>query len=360
MRKVTALLMALVLVYCSIPVATAGNTGEIGPLMLQSPRPHYITIQLKDEQDSITLQEICDAAGDTYSENLACYYQDPATITVSGPDISNLTSIPYGQQGILYVYDWAGGDDGQGEWAIIVTFNPPAEKKKYVVTQTGTVSLAEILDAAGVTESTYDNYIPIKYDSDADYSAYLNVNLRDLTVTFLTTELPAAGCVFKLSANGGEPCPFLLKFIGDDDISNANDGILTYILDEKTGSAVISGFVSGLEDAQKANITIPESITWPKDSETTYTVTGTESRAFEGESSIETVTIQAPVFRIGNYAFYRCTGLKQVAQTAGGSGSKLTIGEHAFDAEGGITTSLESFTSKAGIDPIGQKAFAFL
>ena len=334
------------------------NKWAIYVTFYPSGRPHRVTILLEEGQDSITLQEIVEAAGEEYTDQLGMYDPKPDTIQFSTDwlTLTNLSSIPANETGSVSVYDWA-----TNEYAIYVTFVAPeaADVKTYVVKQTGTVSQAAILDAAGVTESQYDSYYLLKDDMSQDYSAYLTTNVVDHTVSFLTTELPEEGLLYKLTANGQEPAPFKLLFVGSDNPLNANDGIFTYKLNESNGTATVTGFVDGLDEEIKANITIPATMTWPADSETEYSVTGIAASAFKQDAAIQTVTINSPVFSIGDYAFQECPNLTEVKQTAGGTGSRLTIGQWIFSEEGSTTSKLKVFTSEAGIDNIDYKAFAF-
>ena len=311
------------------------------------PRPHEIDIQLNIGQDSIGLQEVCEAAGETYTNDMAFYYPDPNTINVSDDrkTLTNLSSIAEGQNGRVGVYDFA-----TNEWAIWADLIP-TNAKYYCVRQVGEVSQADILDAAGVTVSTYDNYFLIPYDLSVDYSQYLELNVTNHKVKFLTTDLPQSGLIYKLVPNVGGTCPFLLVFVGDNDIRNANDGIFTYRLNETAGTATITGFVYDLGNEKKTDVEIPATMTWPKNNGSEYRVTAIDGNAFKNESDIQTVTIKATNLTVGKHAFQGCTGLTSVKDSL--SDGVLTIGEYAF-AE---CANLKYFDSDAGVDKIYGKAF---
>ena len=363
MKRAIAFLITLLLIVNILPASAPADTGEYGQLNLKkSSRPFYIDIQLEEEQDWMTLEKMLAGTGETISDSFYMYYAEPDTLNVNQyfQEIDGLTSIPQGETGEVWIYDWS-ANNGNGEWVACVTFIPPviSEKKFYSVEETGTFTQADILDAAGVTQSKYDQYYLMQDDSTVNYSDYITVHIMEHTVEFQTTNLPNGGLVYKLAANGGDPCPFKLVFIGVNDDKNANDGLFTYKLDDASGTATITGFVNGLSDEQKADIIIPATMTWPKTNGTEYQVTGMIKEAFKSDTHIHTVTINAPIFTIGDYAFCDCSSLTQIKQTVGGADSRLTIGEHAFDAEEHRNSNLKVFTSEAGVDNIGAKAFAF-
>ena len=81
------------------------------------------------------------------------------------------------------------------------------------------------------------------------------------------------------------------------------------------------------------------------------TVTSIGYQAFQGATSLASITIPATVTSIGDFAFYNATALTSVTFEAG---SNLeTIGNHAFRA----TTSLASIIIPASVNDIGANSF---
>ena len=107
---------------------------------------------------------------------------------------------------------------------------------------------------------------------------------------------------------------------------------------DKTVAVTFKGFSCySYSDEYSGAVTIPASVTY---NGATYSVTSIGYSAFEGCSSLTSVTIPNSVTTIGNYAFGSCTSLTSVTIP----NNVTTIGEAAF----GFCTSLESIKVESG------------
>ena len=347
MKKTLSFLLTLLLVLNILPAAAPADTGEYGQLRLgKSQSTVYVNYSPENGQDTVSLQEITQIAGVEYTDDLVFRSQNPETLTLSSDyrTLSGLTSLAEDETGSVWVYDNAGGDN---KWVIHVTIHPAGKRPHCIVIRLeegqDSITLQEIAAAAGETYTSQlgmyhekpntvkftDNYQKLENLSSIPQGETGSIDIYDwatseyaIYVTFIPAQL-----------------------------MTADDGIFTYTLSGKNKTATVTGFVEGLADSQKANITIPVTITWPRDGGAQYTVTAISNSAFKGDNSIETIAINASKLSIGGYAFEGCSSLNEVTDSV--AGGTLTIGEFAF----ADCSKLKSFSSAAGIDRIYGKAF---
>ena len=121
----------------------------------------------------------------------------------------------------------------------------------------------------------------------------------------------------------------------------AQDGI-TYAI-TKANFATVGKYIGTATEA-----TVPSTVTIDG---TTYTVTTIGERAFDGCSSLTSVTIPDSVTSIGSYAFRNCTSLTSV--TFGANSQLTSIGWQVFNH----CTSLTSIVIPDSVTTIGHYAF---
>ena len=123
----------------------------------------------------------------------------------------------------------------------------------------------------------------------------------------------------------------------DQEVIQESNG-LAYIVDKENGLVTIKG--RGL--CTSTDIVIPETLEG-------YPVTTIQTRAFQNDSDLKSITLPNSVTSIGNYAFYGCTGLTSV-----------TIPDSVTSIENGAfygCTGLTSITIPDSVTSIENGAF---
>ena len=111
-------------------------------------------------------------------------------------------------------------------------------------------------------------------------------------------------------------------------------------INDGTGSTRYTGPYEG-------DITIPEFVT---DNSVTYKVTAIDAHAFEGRSSVTSVSLPNTIISIGEYAFCNCSGLMSITLPQ----NITSIGNGAFSG----CERLTSFNIPNSVTNIGQSAFS--
>lgn len=124
---------------------------------------------------------------------------------------------------------------------------------------------------------------------------------------------------------------------------------LKYTLYEYNHTATVSGFVTGLTDADVLTTVTITHTSSPTDEIIEYTVTAIGRRAFYACKSLTNITIPNSVTAIESEAFYNCKNLKSVTIP-----NNITeIGDCAFAG----CSSLTNITIPYGVTKIGESAF---
>ena len=291
-RKTIAFLLTLLLVVNVIPVSAPADTGEYGPLSLkENKRPHYITVQLQG-QDSMTLRELAEAAGEVFSQDMYMYYQDPEDLVISddGKTISNLSSLFADETGEVWVYDWA-ANDGDGEWAICVEFIPDPNALIKVNDGVLTYVLNKQAGTAAVTG----------FADTAESGQKENITIPG-SITRDGTDYPVTSIAGKAFRQEGAIRTVTIQAknlkIGDNAFEGCSS--LTGVTDGQEGGTLTIG-----------------------------------AYAFASCPALKTFNSDAGIDRIGDKAFYNNGSLKKLKA---GAGKKTVIGVNAFqDCKGELT-----------------------
>ncbi|MDE6613224.1 MAG: leucine-rich repeat domain-containing protein [Clostridia bacterium] len=159
--------------------------------------------------------------------------------------------------------------------------------------------------------------------------------------------------VFALMASAAAVC-CVFAFTACKDDGDEQDGEITYgetiqgsdfnYREIKRGSNTIAYSVSGADDKEYTDITIPSSYNGKP-------VTEIDRNAFYQDSTLTGVTIPDSVTTIGNFAFYYCNKLSTVSISNGVN----LIGESAFSS----CSSLTEIQIPSSVTVIGNGAFRY-
>lgn len=132
------------------------------------------------------------------------------------------------------------------------------------------------------------------------------------------------------------------------------------VCDTSTGEAIVVGWAA--PTGFSGTLTIPATVTNPNDSkayEVTAIADGSNATkgVFANGTTIKSVSLGSNLKKIGNYAFYGCTGITEITIPA----SVTRIGDYAFSHQtqvksGGLTK--VTFEKSAASVTIGSRAFA--
>ena len=259
------------------------------PIGVTDDAVYYGTIHLKG-RDKLTLQDVL---GDDYKTNCIFWSYQPETIVPedSYSAFSNLSSIPYDNEGYSYIYDY---DVPGYTYYFFMT-----QDIVYKVTENGTVSLADVLSSVGLTsQASYAAQQAEGYNAAVDYSE----NNHTFTVSDISN-IPEEGVLFNvIDTDENLPLSFGILIVAGSANFEYSDGIFTYEVDPDAGTAEITGFdqsFTGTDD-----LTIPAAITVGEGNEARdFSVTSIAKEAFSLSQLVKNVIFSGPV-TINASAFY--------------------------------------------------------
>lgn len=287
-------------------------------------------------RDSISMQEFL---GDLYSEN-ASYAIDAGDSSLSYDSstgiISGMERLQFNSAVKVSVTDQGAGTQLYPNFWVY--------KDQVCHVDSGvSVAYKDLLTRVGIASP--DNYFLFPARSGIDSDKGVTCDYASKTLTVSSDPLPDEGVALVLRATGGTPVNSWIVIKNTP--PTPDDGVFTYELDEASGTARITGLVAGV-DAK--DLVIENTVELDGK---TYTVTSIASKAFKGNSRIQTVTVNAHNLNIGANAFEGCSSLNRFSASYTGSDGCLTVGAFAF----ADCKRLKYFISRTGIDSIGQKAF---
>lgn len=138
-----------------------------------------------------------------------------------------------------------------------------------------------------------------------------------------------------------------------DNATASNGSTVEVVVGDKTETTAPDGTVasgtvsiSGMGEDTGTKLVIPVTV---KIGESTYVVNAIQNKAFEGNTTITTVTIPETVVTVGEYAFRGCTSLKTVTVAQG----VKEIGRSAFSK----CSNLKAVTLASSVTKVGKYAF---